>query len=55
MIRQSAVRAAVLIAFAGVVAGCSETGFQDFMGAGKYAPDETQVAVNQPLSVEFRK
>jgi hypothetical protein len=51
MIRQSAVRAAVLIAFGGVVAGCSETGFQDFIGAGKYAPDETQVAVNQPLSV----
>ena len=51
MIRQSALRAAVLIAFGGVVAGCSETGFQDFIGAGKYAPDETQVAVNQPLSV----
>jgi hypothetical protein len=51
MISQSAVRAAVLIAFGGVVAGCSETGFQDFMGAGKYAPDETQVTVNQPLSV----
>lgn len=51
MIRQSALRAAVLIAFGGVVAGCSETGFQDFIGAGKYVPDETQVAVNQPLSV----
>lgn len=51
MIRQSALRAAVLISFGGVVAGCSETGFQDFIGAGKYAPDETQVAVNQPLSV----
>ena len=51
MIRQSALRAAVLIAFGGVVAGCSETGFQDFIGAGKYAPDETQVTVNQPLSV----
>jgi len=51
MIRQSALRAVVLIAFGGVVAGCSETGFQDFIGAGKYAPDETQVAVNQPLSV----
>ena len=51
MIRQSAVRAAVLIAFGGLVAGCSETGFQDFIGAGKYTPDETQVAVNQPLSV----
>jgi hypothetical protein len=51
MIRQSALRTAVLIAFGGVVAGCSETGFQDFIGAGKYAPDETQVAVNQPLSV----
>jgi hypothetical protein len=51
MIKQSALRVAVLIAFGGVVAGCSETGFQDFIGAGKYAPDESQVAVNQPLSV----
>ena len=51
MIRQLAFRAAVLIAFGGVVAGCSETGFQDLIGAGKYAPDETQVTVNQPLSV----
>jgi hypothetical protein len=51
MIRQSAMRAAVLVAFGGVVAGCSETGFQDVIGAGKYAPDETQVTVNQPLSV----
>ena len=51
MISQSTLRAAVLIAFGGVAAGCSETGFQDFIGAGKYAPDETQVAANQPLSV----
>jgi hypothetical protein len=51
MIRQSAVRAAVLMAVGGVVAGCSETGFQDVIGAGKYTPDETQVTVNQPLSV----
>lgn len=51
MIRQSALRIAVLVAFGGVVAGCSETGFQDMIGAGKYAPDETQVTVNQPLSV----
>ncbi|MFW6076702.1 MAG: DUF3035 domain-containing protein, partial [Hyphomicrobiales bacterium] len=27
------------------------TGFQDFIGAGKYAPDETQVSANQPLSM----
>jgi hypothetical protein len=51
MIRQSALQAAVLVALGGLVAGCSETGFQDFLGAGKYAPDETQVSVNQPLSV----
>jgi hypothetical protein len=51
MIRQSALQAAVLVVFGGVVAGCSETGFQDFIGAGKYAPDETQVTTNQPLSV----
>jgi hypothetical protein len=51
MISQSAMRVAVLIAVGGVVAGCSETGFQDIIGAGKYTPDETQVAVNQPLSV----
>jgi hypothetical protein len=51
MIRQSALQTAVLVVFGGLVAGCSETGFQDFLGAGKYAPDETQVSVNQPLSV----
>lgn len=34
-----------------VVAGCSETGFQDFFGAGKYSPDETQVQQGQALSV----
>jgi hypothetical protein len=51
MIRQSALQAAVLILFGGFVAGCSETGFQDVIGAGKYTPDETQVSVNEPLSV----
>jgi hypothetical protein len=51
MIRKAAFRTAVLVVFGGLVAGCSETGFQDFFGAGKYAPDETQVSVNQPLSV----
>ena len=51
MIRQSALQAAVLIMFGGLVAGCSETGFQEVIGAGKYTPDETQVSVNQPLSV----
>jgi hypothetical protein len=51
MIRQSALQTAILVVFGGLVAGCSETGFQDFLGAGKYAPDETQVSVNQPLSV----
>ena len=50
MIRQSALRAATLVVFGGVLAGCSETGFQDMIGAGKYTPDETKVAVNQPLS-----
>lgn len=44
-------KAAVLVVTGGVVAGCSETGFQDFIGAGKYAPDETQVSANQPLSM----
>lgn len=48
---QSALQAAVLVVVSGIVAGCSETGFQDFIGAGKYAPDETEVTVNQPLSV----
>lgn len=51
MIRQSALRTAVLMVFGGLIAGCSETGFQDIIGSGKYTPDETQVAVNQPLSV----
>jgi hypothetical protein len=50
MIRQSALQTAVLVVFGGLVAGCSETGFQDLIGAGKYTPDETQVTVNQPLS-----
>src|SRR5262245_60247013 len=31
------------------VAGCSETSFQDVFGAGKDAPDETQVRTNQAL------
>ena len=51
MIRQSGLRIAVLAIFGGLAAGCSETGFQDIIGAGKYTPDETQVSVNQPLSV----
>jgi hypothetical protein len=51
MIRHSALKTAVLVVFGGLVAGCSETGFQDFIGAGKYAPDETQVSAGQPLSV----
>ena len=51
MIRQSALRIAVLVVFGGFVVGCSETGFQDIIGAGKYSPDESQVSVNQPLSV----
>jgi hypothetical protein len=51
MIRHSALTTAMLVVFGGLVAGCSETGFQDFIGAGKYAPDETQVSAGQPLSV----
>lgn len=51
MLNWSAARLAVVLVAAGLVVGCSETGFQDFMGAGKYAPDETQVAAQQPLSV----
>lgn len=51
MITQTACRAAVLVVMGGLAAGCSETGFQDFFGAGKYAPDETQVSTNQPLAV----
>jgi hypothetical protein len=51
MIRHSALKTAMLVVFGGLVAGCSETGFQDFIGAGKYAPDETQVSAGQPLSV----
>jgi hypothetical protein len=31
--------------------GCSETGFQDFFGAGKYSPDETQVQQGNALAV----
>ena len=44
-------QAAMVLLFGGFVAGCSETGFQDVIGAGKYSPDETQVSVNEPLSV----
>jgi hypothetical protein len=51
MIRQTALRTALVVAFGGFAAGCSETGFQDFIGAGKVAPDETQVTANQPLTV----
>ena len=32
-------------------AGCSETTFQDTLGMGKSAPDETRVRTVQPLSV----
>ena len=32
------------------LAACGETNFQDFFGAGKYSPDETQVRTNRPLS-----
>ena len=51
MLRQSAGRAGMLLLGGAILAGCSETGFQDLMGAGKYAPDETKVSVQQPLSV----
>lgn len=51
MLRQSVGRAAMLVLGGAILAGCSETGFQDMFGAGKYAPDETKVAVQQPLSV----
>jgi hypothetical protein len=33
------------------LAGCSETGFQDSLGVGKTAPDESQVRINQALSI----
>jgi hypothetical protein len=45
------VRAAALAAICVLLAGCSETGFQDLFGAGKYTPDETQVHQNQSLSM----
>ena len=48
----SASRTAILVAAAAVgLAGCAETSFQDVFGAGKYAPDESQVATNQSLSM----
>ncbi len=34
-----------------LLAGCSETGFQDMVGIGKSAPDETRVRTVQPLSM----
>lgn len=41
------------IVFAGIVlvAGCSETGFQDVFQAGKVSPDETQVKANRSLTL----
>ncbi len=33
-----------------MLAGCSETGFQNWFGAGKYIPDENQVHQGQVLS-----
>jgi len=33
-----------------MLAGCSETGFQDWFGAGKYIPDENQVSQGRVLS-----
>lgn len=34
-----------------LLAGCSETQFADWMGAGKNAPDESSVRVNQSLAM----
>lgn len=34
-----------------LLAGCSETQFADLMGAGKNAPDESSVRVNQSLTM----
>ncbi len=34
-----------------LLAGCAETAFQDTLGLGKSAPDETKVRTVQPLSV----
>lgn len=44
-------RGAALAATCVLLAGCSETGFQDLFGAGKYSPDETLVHQNQSLSM----
>jgi hypothetical protein len=39
------------VVLAGVLlTGCSETGFQDWFGAGKYVPDESLVQQGQALS-----
>lgn len=39
------------LALVGVMlAGCSETSFQDWFGAGKYIPDETQVSQGHVLA-----
>ena len=39
-----------LLAASVVLAGCSETGFQDFFDSGKFSPDETKVRSNQALT-----
>ncbi len=44
-------RTVILLAMAAAMAGCSETGFRNVMGSGKYAPDETQVKTNQALTM----
>lgn len=42
-------RVAAALCLSVFVTGCSETSFQDVFGAGKDAPDETQVRTNQAL------
>ncbi|MET0483630.1 MAG: hypothetical protein ABWZ27_12035 [Aestuariivirgaceae bacterium] len=44
-------RVAAALGLSVFVAGCSETSFQDVFGAGKDAPDETQVRTNQALTL----
>ena len=39
-----------IVAVSIVLAGCSETGFQDVFDSGKFSPDETKVRANQPLT-----
>ena len=43
--------AVVVVAGSVFLSGCSETGFQDLFGAGKYSPDESQVHQNQSLAM----